>query len=236
MKDLKELAQVLEAVLLTSSEARNIEYFSSLFDEADRPSSSELKKALKYLANTCGDRAVELKKVASGYRLQIRESLMPWLHKSSDERPQRYSRAFLETLALIAYKQPVTRGEIEAIRGVSVNSTIIKSFKERRWIRVVGHKDVPGKPAMLATTSAFLDYFNLSSLEELPTLLELQSLGEANNRQESLLSQESIEHSISDASKQVASPIKSFHNLLEELDQIESNLVLSDTKDDELSN
>jgi segregation and condensation protein B len=137
------------------------------------------KKALEVLGKSCNGRAFELKEVASGYRLQIREDYAPWVGRLWEERPQRYSRALLETIALIAYRQPITRGEIEDVRGVAVNSNIIKTMMEREWIRVVGYREVPGRPAMFATTKAFLDHFNLKSLEELPALAELREWSRA---------------------------------------------------------
>jgi len=128
------------------------------------------------LGKSCAGRAFELKEVATGYRLQIREDYAPWVGRLWEERPQRYSRALLETMALIAYRQPITRGEIEDVRGVAVNSNIIKTLMEREWIRIVGYREVPGRPAMFATTKAFLDHFNLKSLDELPALAELREL------------------------------------------------------------
>ncbi len=130
------------------------------------------------LESACENRGFELKKVASGFRLQIREEYAPWVGRLFEERPQRYSRALLETLALIAYRQPITRGEIEDIRGVTVSSNIIRTLLEREWVRVVGHRDVPGRPAMYATTKQFLDYFNLSGLDQLPPLSEVRDLEE----------------------------------------------------------
>jgi segregation and condensation protein B len=147
-----------------------------LFEEAERPAPAVFKKALDVLGKSCNGRAFELKEVASGYRLQIREDYAPWVGRLWEERPQRYSRALLETMALIAYRQPITRGEIEDVRGVAVNSNIIKTLMEREWIRIVGYREVPGRPAMFATTKAFLDHFNLKSLDELPALAELREM------------------------------------------------------------
>ena len=172
----RELAALLEAFLLASGKPQSLERFYELFEEAERPEPAVFKKALTLLGKSCEGRAFELQEVASGYRLQVRERYAPWVGRLWEERPQRYSRAMLETLALIAYRQPITRGEIEDIRGVAVNSQIIKTLLEREWIRVVGHRDVPGKPAMLATTKAFLDHFNLKGLDELPTLAALREL------------------------------------------------------------
>ena len=176
LADPKELASLLEAWLLASGRPLSLERLGELFEAAERPEPAQLRKALEVLRKSCAGRAYELKEVASGYRLQIREKFSPWVGRLWEERPQRYSRAMLETLALIAYRQPITRGEIEDVRGVAVNSQIIKTLQERDWIRVVGYRDVPGKPAMFATTRVFLDYFNLKSLEQLPPLAELREL------------------------------------------------------------
>jgi segregation and condensation protein B len=171
----RELASLLEAFMLASGKPQSLERFYELFEEAERPEPAVFKKALALLGKSCEGRASGAE-VASGYRLQVRERYAPWVGRLWEERPQRYSRAMLETLALIAYRQPITRGEIEDIRGVAVNSQIIKTLQEREWIRVVGHRDVPGRPAMLATTKAFLDHFNLKGLDDLPTLAALREL------------------------------------------------------------
>lgn len=176
LTDPRELATLLEAFLLASGKPQSLERLFELFEEAERPESVVFKKALELLRKSCDGRAFELKEVASGYRLQVRERFSPWIGRLWEERPQRYSRAMLETLALIAYRQPITRGEIEDIRGVAVNSHIVKTMLEREWIRVVGYRDVPGKPAMFATTKTFLDHFNLKSLDELPPLAALREL------------------------------------------------------------
>ncbi|NWE67121.1 SMC-Scp complex subunit ScpB [Pseudomonas gingeri] len=172
----RELAPLLEAFLLASGKPQSLERLYELFEEAERPEPPVFKKALTLLAKSCDGRAFELKEVASGYRLQIREKFSPWVGRLWEERPQRYSRAMLETLALIAYRQPITRGEIEDVRGVAVNSQIVKTLLEREWIRVVGYREVPGKPAMFATTKAFLDHFNLKNIDDLPPLAELREL------------------------------------------------------------
>lgn len=176
LNDPKELAFLLEAFLLASGKPLSLERLAELFEEGERPELSLIRSALAILAKSCEGRAFELNEVASGYRLQVRECYSPWVGRLWEERPQRYSRAMLETLALIAYRQPITRGEIEDVRGVAVNSQTIKTLLEREWIRIVGYRDVPGKPAMFATTRAFLDHFNLKSLEELPPLAALREL------------------------------------------------------------
>ena len=172
----RELAPLLEAFLLASGKPQSLERLFELFEEGERPEPPVFKKALELLRKSCDGRAFELKEVASGYRLQIREKYSPWVGRLWEERPQRYSRAMLETMALIAYRQPITRGEIEDVRGVAVNSHIVKTLLEREWIRIVGYRDVPGKPAMFATTKVFLDHFNLKNLDDLPPLAELREL------------------------------------------------------------
>jgi segregation and condensation protein B len=172
----RELASLLEAFLLASGKPQSLDRLYELFEEAERPEPPVFKKALEHLRKSCDNRAFELVEVASGYRLQIREKFAPWVGRLWEERPQRYSRALLETLALIAYRQPITRGEIEDVRGVAVNSNITKTLLEREWIRVVGYREVPGRPAMFATTKAFLDHFNLKNLDDLPPLAALREL------------------------------------------------------------
>lgn len=176
LTDPRDLAPLLEAFLLASGKPQSLERLHELFEEAERPEPAVFKKALEVLSKSCEKRAFELVEVASGYRLQIREKYAPWVGRLWEERPQRYSRALLETMVLIAYRQPITRGEIEDVRGVAVNSNIVKTLVEREWIRVVGYRDVPGRPAMFATTKAFLDHFNLKSLDELPPLAVLREM------------------------------------------------------------
>ena len=170
------LKVVLEAALLASGEAMTPAQLAALFEEAEQPTASDINSALAELTEDCANRGVELVQVASGYRLQVRPELQPWITRLWQERPQRYSRALLETLALVAYRQPITRGEIESVRGVSLSSNIIRTLQERDWIRVVGHRDVPGKPALFGTTKGFLDYFGLRSLDQLPTLSEIRDI------------------------------------------------------------
>ncbi len=164
------LKSIIEAALFAAGRPLSVAELSSLFDDDERPSNALITDALEEIQAEYADRTLEVRKVASGYRLQVREGFSPWLARLFEERPGRYSRAFLETLAIIAYRQPVTRGEIEDIRGVAVSSGIIKTMLEREWIRIVGHKELPGRPALFATTPAFLDYFCLSSLSDLPPL------------------------------------------------------------------
>lgn len=174
--DPKQLAPLLEAILLAAGRPLTLERLAELFDEYERPEPAHLRAGLAVLGGSCRKRGFELKEVASGYRLQVRDKYAPWVGRLWEERPPRYSRAMLETLALIAYRQPITRGEIEEVRGVAVNSQIVKTLLERDWIRVVGYRDVPGRPAMFATTKTFLDYFDLRSLDQLPPLAEVRRL------------------------------------------------------------
>lgn len=176
LNDPRQLAPLLEAILLAAGKPLSIEALGELFEEVERPSPKLLREALGVLGGSCLGRGFELCEVGSGYRLQVRARFAPWVGRLWEERPQRYSRALLETLALIAYRQPITRGEIEDVRGVAVNSNIIRTLQEREWIRVVGHREVPGRPALFATTRGFLDDFNLKSLDELPPLAVLREL------------------------------------------------------------
>jgi segregation and condensation protein B len=167
---------VVEASLLAAGRPLAMEELTSVFDERDGSIADEVKGAIAALTEEYETRGLELLEVASGYRIQIRASVAPPVARLWQERPAKYSRALLETLALIAYRQPITRGEIEQIRGVAVNPNIIKTLHERNWIRVVGHRDVPGKPELLGTTREFLDYFSLKKLDDLPTLAQLKEL------------------------------------------------------------
>lgn len=174
------LKKVLEGAIFAAGQPINIEQLGLLFDEAERPSNTDLREALEALKADYAERGVELKEVATGFRFQVRQETGPWVSRLWEEKPARYSRALLETLALIAYRQPITRSEIEEIRGVSVSSHIVKTLIEREWIRVAGHRDVPGRPALFATTREFLDHFNLKSLAELPSLAEIRDLERIN--------------------------------------------------------
>ncbi|CAI8834672.1 MULTISPECIES: SMC-Scp complex subunit ScpB [Pseudomonas] len=224
----RDLAPLLEAFLLASGKPQSLERLYELFEEAERPEPAVFKKALEVLRKSCNGRAFELKEVASGFRLQIREDYAPWVGRLWEERPQRYSRALLETMALIAYRQPITRGEIEDVRGVAVNTNIIKTLLEREWIRIVGYREVPGKPAMFATTKAFLDHFNLKNLDELPPLAELREMEPAPEPVLELDDAPVPAHlqALADASAepQEAPEETSFRSLLTELDAMEEGL------------
>ncbi|NER60049.1 SMC-Scp complex subunit ScpB [Pseudomonas sp. MAFF212428] len=222
----RDLAPLLEAFLLASGKAQSLERLYELFEEAERPEPAVFRKALEVLRKSCAGRAFELKEVASGYRLQIREDYAPWVGRLWEERPQRYSRALLETIALIAYRQPITRGEIEDVRGVAVNTNIIKTLLEREWVRIVGYREVPGKPAMFATTKAFLDHFNLKNLDELPSLAELREM-----EPDPLLEVDDAPvpahlQALADESAEPEPAVEqtSFHSLLLELDSMEQGL------------
>jgi segregation and condensation protein B len=172
----QSLSGVLEAVLLAAGRPVTVAQILELYEETQRPTAEEVEAALAELGEHCTGRAFELREVASGWRLQVRPQYAEVVSRLWQERPSRYSRALLETLALIAYRQPITRGEIEDIRGVTVATTIMRTLHERNWVRIVGHREVPGRPELLGTTREFLDYFGLKSLDDLPTLAELRDL------------------------------------------------------------
>lgn len=174
--NIETLKPIVEAALLAAGQALSLAQLAELFDDGERPSQTDLANTIEALKADCSGRGVELVEVASGFRYQVRSEVHARICRLWTERQTRYSRALLETLALIAYRQPITRGEIEAVRGVAVSTQIIRTLEDREWIRVVGHRDVPGRPALYGTTRAFLDYFGLRSLDELPTLAELKDI------------------------------------------------------------
>ncbi len=171
----EKMQTIIEAALMVAGRPLTIATIQSLFAEDEQPSTNSVRAILSHIRTHFLESGIELQEVANGYRLQAKAELSPWLAKLWEERAPRYSRAFLETLAIIAYKQPVTRAEIEEIRGVTVNSHIMKTLQEREWIRVIGYREIPGRPAIYGTTKEFLDYFNLKSLAELPTLAEFKN-------------------------------------------------------------
>ena len=171
-----KISQVIEAVLLSASRPIDVQEIKRVFPEDEKPTREEIRQALKEIEEQCKDRGVELKKVSSGYRLQVRQHLSTYVAKLWEERPQRFSKATLETLALIAYRQPITRGEIEEIRGVTIGTQLMRGLMERGWVKIVGQRDVPGRPSLYSTTKEFLDYFVLQHLRELPELPELPDL------------------------------------------------------------
>ncbi len=175
---IEKMQAIIEAALMVAGQPLTVVSLQNLFPEEERPSTTDIKTILMALKDRHqqANSGVELKEVASGYRLQAKAELSPWLSKLWEERAPRYSRAFLETLVIIAYKQPITRAEIEEIRGVTVSSNIMRTLQEREWVRIIGYREVPGKPAIFGTTKNFLDYFNLKSLTDLPTLAEFKDM------------------------------------------------------------
>jgi len=180
--ELEKLKQILEASLMVANGPLSFDRINQLFieDGDGAPSRDQLRTALEELENDYHHAGIELVRVGSGYRFQARSGVSDWINRLWDERRPRYSRALLETLAIVAYRQPITRGEIENIRGVAVSTNIMRTLLEREWVRIVGHRDVPGKPAVYATTKIFLDYFNLGSLDDLPSLAELKDIDDIN--------------------------------------------------------
>ena len=186
-----KLKQIIEGAMLAAGRPLSVDSILSLFLDEDQPSRDEIREAIKSLQDDCANRGVELKEVSTGFRYQVKVDLAEWVARLWEEKASKYSRATLETLALIAYRQPITRSEIEDVRGVSVSSHIVKSMLEREWVRVIGHRDVPGRPALYGTTKTFLDYFGIKSLSELPPLAELRNI-------------ESIEHELDFGDKAAA--------------------------------
>jgi len=178
--NIEQLKNIIEAALLASAVPLKVEKLLDLFTEDEEVENDDITKALVTLGEDCTNRGIELKEVRSGFRLQVKQDYTQWVSKLWEERPSKYSRALLETLALVAYRQPITRGEVEQVRGVSVSSHIMKTLLERNWVKVVGHRDVPGKPGLYATTKEFLDYFNLKNLSELPPLSEIRDIDSIN--------------------------------------------------------
>ena len=179
--EIEKLKPILEALLAASDKPLSVNQLFELFvGDIDQPGKDEIRKAIQELMQKYETGGMELKQVASGFRLQVRPDYETWVARLWEQKPPRYSRALMETLALIAYRQPITRGEIEDIRGVSVSSNIIRTLEERDWVKSLGHKEVPGRPTLYGTTREFLDYFNLKSLNELPTLAEIRDLDQFN--------------------------------------------------------
>lgn len=174
----KQLENIVEAALLAAQQPLNLPMLAALFQDADAVTHEDLARAVENLGRACEGRGIELVEVASGFRYQVREAVHPWVARLWADRQTKYSRALLETLALIAYRQPITRGEIEQVRGVTVATSIMRTLEEREWVRVVGYRDVPGKPALFGTTRQFLDYFNLKALDQLPTLAEIREIAD----------------------------------------------------------
>jgi len=178
--DNQRIKHIVESVLLAAGKPLDLDQLLAVFGDGEKPEREDMREAVTALQQDYAERGIELVEVASGYRIQVSQAMEPWVSRLTEDKPTRYSRALLETLALVAYRQPITRGEIEDIRGVSVSSSIMKTLQEREWVRVVGHRDVPGRPAMYGTTRQFLDYFNLNGLDDLPTLMELRDIDTIN--------------------------------------------------------
>lgn len=222
--DAELLRQIIEGTILAAGQPMTVARLLDLFDEAVAPTKDEILAALADIQAACEGRGFELKEVASGWRFQVRDNLAPWVNRLWEEKPQKYSRALLETLSLIAYRQPITRGDIEEIRGVAVSSHIMKTLLERDWVKVIGHRDVPGRPSLYATTRQFLDYFNLKSLDELPSLSEIRDLDELNpvlDLGEAGLGEKDTDPPIPDEQ-----PVATLDELESELEQVDTKTAL----------
>ncbi len=211
----QQFKNIIEAALFAANQPLSISQLQKLFSGDEMPESEGVKAVLEELASDWSTRGIELRQVSSGYRFQVRIDLAPWISRLSEERPARYSRALLETLALVVYRQPITRAGIEDVRGVSVSTSIMKTLIEREWVRIVGHRDVPGKPALYGTTRKFLDDFNLKSLSELPPLSEIKPIDHMQEELELRIAEEGlvIEAGNSPASDDSAQENELIHNL-----------------------
>ena len=226
MSEIPALKQIIEGAILAADQPLSIDLMIHLF-EHEPPTRAEVREALATITEECDGKGFELKEVASGYRFQVKTEYGQWVSRLWDERPPRYTRALLETLALIAYKQPITRGDIEEIRGVTVSTNIMRTLLEREWIRVVGHRDVPGKPAIYATTKSFLDYFNLSSLDELPTLSEIKDLDKVNEEldlDDEIVESRMLEIPTDEDAESVDADSESLAEVTDKVNEIEENI------------
>ena len=226
MSEIPALKQIIEGAILAADQPLSIDLMIHLF-EHEPPTRAEVREALATITEECDGKGFELKEVASGYRFQVKTEYGQWVSRLWDERPPRYTRALLETLALIAYKQPITRGDIEEIRGVTVSTNIMRTLLEREWIRVVGHRDVPGKPAIYATTKSFLDYFNLSSLDELPTLSEIKDLDKVNEEldlDDEIVESRTLEIPTDEDAESVDTDSESLAEVTDKVNEIEENI------------
>ena len=226
MSEIPALKQIIEGAILAADQPLRIDLMIHLF-EHEPPTRAEVREALATITEECDGKGFELKEVASGYRFQVKTEYGQWVSRLWDERPPRYTRALLETLALIAYKQPITRGDIEEIRGVTVSTNIMRTLLEREWIRVVGHRDVPGKPAIYATTKSFLDYFNLSSLDELPTLSEIKDLDKVNEEldlDDEIVESRTLEIPTDEDAESVNADSESLAEVTDKVNEIEENI------------
>ena len=235
MSEFPALKQIVEAAILAADQPLSIDGMIGLF-EGEQPTRAQVRDVLAEIEAECEGRGFELKQVASGYRFQVRQQYGEWIGRLWEERPPRYTRALLETLALIAYKQPITRGDIEEIRGVAVSTNIIRTLLEREWIRIVGHRDVPGRPAIYATTKAFLDYFNLSSLDELPTLSEIKDLDSVNvqlDLEEDLIEPRTLEVNPQEAEEAEAAEDANLEEVTQRVNTISENIKSLFTEEEE---
>ena len=226
MSEIPALKQIIEGAILAADQPLSIDLMIHLF-EHEPPTRAEVREALATITEECDGKGFELKEVASGYRFQVKTEYGQWVSRLWDERPPRYTRALLETLALIAYKQPITRGDIEEIRGVTVSTNIMRTLLEREWIRVVGHRDVPGKPAIYATTKSFLDYFNLSSLDELPTLSEIKDLDKVNEEldlDDEIVESRTLEIPTDEDAESADADSESLAEVTDKVNEIEENI------------
>ena len=226
MSEIPALKQIIEGAILAADQPLSIDLMIHLF-EHEPPTRAEVREALATITEECDGKGFELKEVASGYRFQVKTEYGQWVSRLWDERPPRYTRALLETLALIAYKQPITRGDIEEIRGVTVSTNIMRTLLEREWIRVVGHRDVPGKPAIYASTKSFLDYFNLSSLDELPTLSEIKDLDKVNEEldlDDEIVESRTLEIPTDEDAESVDADSESLAEVTDKVNEIEENI------------
>ena len=227
---LEKLKNILEAVLLAADKPMTVQHLDAIFNgDEDRPTRDEIRKALHELADDYADRGFELKQVASGFRIQVKQDYAEWVGRLWEEKPARYTRALLETMSLIAYRQPITRGEIEEVRGVSVSSNIIRTLQEREWIKVLGHKDVPGKPALYGTSREFLDYFNLKSLDDLPTLAEIKDLDKAYPELALVDHHAEVPNSESESESETAADVVSE---IDDAEEVETDVVAETSVDD----
>jgi len=215
-----EIKRVVEAILFAANRPMTPKQVQQIFPEIEQPEMQEIHTAIEAIIEDYRFRPVELKQVASGYRFQVKQELSRWVSRLFEEKPPKYSRALLETLAIIAYRQPATRGDIEDIRGVSVSSSIIHTLLEREWVRVVAHKEVPGRPALYGTTKQFLDYFNITSLNELPTLQEIQNLDLPVDDMQQPMQVKSEEQ---EANEQVAETSEQFSEINEQICQADDS-------------
>lgn len=215
----QQLKNIIEAVLMVADTPMSIADLLKIFEaDSEQPERSAVRDILEQLQQDYADRGMELVEVASGFRVQAKQETAEWVNRIFDEKPARYSRALLETLAIIAYRQPITRSEIEDIRGVSVSSNIVKTLQERNWIRIVGHRDVPGKPSLLATTKQFLDYFNLKKLSELPSLAEIKDFDQMNPDLFEGLDREELKQAIAEESQSVVADVASTEDQPQEVE------------------